>query len=132
LLDQRKQTLSCKVTVPALRGDPELLGRVLQNLLDNCTKYAPANSVITMTAGRTASGDFELVVADRGPGIPDQFKQKIFELYTRIDRDARTARTSRGVGLAFCKLALAAHDGEIFVEDHPEGGSVFRCRWPSA
>ena len=56
-------------------------------------------------------------------------KLKIFELYTRIDRDARTARTSRGVGLAFCKLALAAHDGEIFVEDHPEGGSVFRCRW---
>ena len=128
LLEQREQTLVCEVLTPTLRGDEELLARVLQNLLDNCTKYAPPKSEIRMTARRTVDG-FELVVADRGPGIPDAFKLKIFELYTRIDRDARTARTSRGVGLAFCKLALAAHDGEIFVEDHPEGGSVFRCRW---
>jgi signal transduction histidine kinase len=129
LLIQRKQQLTCEIETPALSGDAELLGRVIQNLLDNCTKYAPAGSQITMSARRVGD-NFELAVADRGPGIPDAFKTKVFDLYTRIDRDARSARTSRGVGLAFCKLALDAHRGSIVVEDRPDGGSVFRCRWP--
>jgi len=129
LLVQRKQQLIYEIETPTLSGDAELLGRVIQNLLDNCTKYAPAGSAITMTA-RRVGGDYELSVADRGPGIPDEFKTRIFDLYTRLDRDARSARTSRGVGLAFCKLALAAHRGSIVVEDRPDGGSLFRCRWP--
>jgi signal transduction histidine kinase len=130
IIVQRKQKLECDAGVDKLHGDHELLGRVVQNLLDNCTKYAPGGSVIELAAARV--GDcYELTVADRGPGIPDQFKQKIFELYTRIDRDARSARTSRGVGLAFCRLAMEAHQGTIVVEDRPDGGSIFRCRWPA-
>lgn len=128
LLDQRHQKLEWLAT--SVRGDGELLGRVLQNLLDNCAKYAPPKSVIHIELGEHGNG-YQLVVSDRGAGIPDEFKEKIFDLYTRLDRDARkNARTSRGVGLAFCKLVLAAHGGSITVEDRDGGGSVFRCRWP--
>ena len=130
IIVQRKQQLECDAGVTHLRGDAELLTRVVQNLLDNCTKYAPGGSTILLGATRVAD-EYELTVADRGPGIPDQFKDKIFELYTRIDRDARSARTSRGVGLAFCRLAMEAHRGTIVVEDRPDGGSIFRCRWPA-
>ncbi|MFT3696735.1 MAG: PAS domain-containing sensor histidine kinase [Kofleriaceae bacterium] len=130
LLDQRWQVLEW-VAVP-VRGDQELLGRVLQNLLDNCAKYAPQKSTINVELA-AHDDTYELVVSDRGAGIPDEFKTKIFDLYTRLDRDARkNARTSRGVGLAFCKLAMAAHGGSIVVEDRDGGGSVFRCRWPKA
>ncbi len=128
LLYQRQQRLEW-IAGP-VRADNDILGRVLQNLLDNCAKYAPQKSVITVELGER-DGEYELVVSDRGAGIPDEFKIKIFELYTRLDRDARkNARTSRGVGLAFCKLAMAAHGGSIVVEDRDGGGSVFRCRWP--
>ncbi len=131
LLKDRNQELRCEVVGSGAEGDGDLLGRTIQNLLDNCSKYAPPNSEIVLR-GEVTAEEIQITVADRGPGIPDEFKQKIFELYTRIDRDpnTRNSRTSRGVGLAFCKLALAAHGGDICVEDHEGGGSVFRCRWP--
>jgi len=131
LLKDRNQELRCEAVGSGAQGDSDLLGRTLQNLLDNCSKYAPPDTQI-MLRGECRETEIEITVADRGPGVPDEFKQKIFELYTRIDRDpnTRNSRTSRGVGLAFCRLALAAHGGEICVEDHHGGGSIFRCRWP--
>ncbi|CAN5420438.1 hypothetical protein BH11MYX1_BH11MYX1_00130 [soil metagenome] len=131
LLKDRNQALHCEVVGKGAQGAADLLGRTIQNLLDNCSKYAPNGSPIVLR-GEVSETRVEISVADRGPGIPEEFKQKIFELYTRIDRDpnTRNSRTSRGVGLAFCKLALAAHAGEICVEDHPGGGSIFRCYWP--
>lgn len=114
-------------TVP---GDADLLSRVLQNLLDNCCKYAPKGTELVAGA-RIVDDRVELSVADRGPGVPDAYKEKIFELYARIERDAKLhARTSRGVGLRFCALALQAHGGRIWVEDRDGGGSVFRMQWP--
>ncbi len=131
LLKDRNQELRCEVVGGGAQADSDLLGRTLQNLLDNCSKYAPSNSEIVLR-GECSETEVEISVTDRGPGIPDEFKLKIFELYTRIDRDpnTRNSRTSRGVGLAFCKLALASHGGNICVEDRPGGGSIFRCRWP--
>jgi signal transduction histidine kinase len=131
LLADKKQTLTIEGDVGKVRVDADLLCRAVQNLLDNCSKYAPLRSQIDLSISLNGAGEVELAVADRGPGIPEGAKHKIFELYTRLERDtAQHTRTSRGVGLAFCKLALAAHSGEIWVEDRENGGSVFRCRWP--
>ncbi|HET9989504.1 MAG TPA: ATP-binding protein, partial [Kofleriaceae bacterium] len=131
LLASKGQTLVITGDVGKVRVDEDLMIRAVQNLLDNCCKYAPARSEIELSL-ELAGDQVLLAVADRGPGIPDEAKQKIFDLYTRLERDTKQhTRTSRGVGLAFCKLALAAHGGEIWVEDREGGGSVFRCRWPA-
>ncbi len=103
---------------------------VAQNLVDNCSKYAPRCSDITIWIADADDDRIELGISDHGPGIPDEYKDKIFELYARVESGDTHARTSRGVGLAFCRLALAAHGGHISVEDNPGGGSLFRCRWP--
>jgi signal transduction histidine kinase len=131
LLKSKGQTLAFTGDVGKVRVDEELMIRAVQNLLDNCCKYAPMRSEIVLSID-LAGDQVVLAVADRGPGIPEEAKQKIFDLYTRLERDtAQHTRTSRGVGLAFCKLALAAHAGDIWVEDREGGGSVFRCRWPA-
>ncbi|MEO6776648.1 MAG: PAS domain-containing sensor histidine kinase [Kofleriaceae bacterium] len=131
LLKSRGQTLAITGEVGTIRVDEELMIRAVQNLLDNCCKYAPMRSEISISL-ELADHDVVLAVADRGPGIPDEAKQTVFELYARLERDTKQhTRTSRGVGLAFCKLALAAHAGQIWVEDREGGGSVFRCRWPA-
>jgi len=131
LLKGKTQTLELVGDVGKVRVDEELMIRAVQNLLDNCCKYAPVRTAIEIKLERVGEC-VVLDVADRGPGIPEEAKQKIFDLYTRLERDNKQhTRTSRGVGLAFCKLALAAHGGDIWVEDRAGGGSVFRCRWPA-
>ena len=68
-------------------------------------------------------------VADRGPGVPEEYRHIIFDRYRQIPR-LRGRRRSAGLGLAFCKLAVESHGGEIWVEDHAEGGSVFTFTLP--
>ena len=68
---------------------------------------------------------------DSGKGIPDDHKERIFEPYARLDRDLdRSAGSSRGLGLAFCRMAAEAHGGRIWVEDNLPKGSAFVVRLP--
>lgn len=131
VLASRKQTLSSDVRAEGgVQMDPDLIGRVLQNLLDNSSKYSPHGTEIGL---KVACRDdvLRIEVLDQGPGVPDAYKGKIFELYAQVDRDAaKHARTSRGLGLAFCKLAVEAHGGRIWVEDRPEEGSRFCVEVP--
>jgi len=103
--------------------DGELMGRVLQNLLSNAVKYSPPDEVITVTLVR-AGARFSVEVADRGPGIPAGQEAKIFEKFGQLDRES--SRSGTGLGLAFCKLVVTAHGGEIGVDSVPGQGSVFR------
>jgi NtrC-family two-component system sensor histidine kinase KinB len=63
-------------------------------------------------------------ISDNGPGIEDQYKNKIFEKFEARKLGLHN-KPSVGLGLAFCKLAVKAHHGEIWVEDNPAGGSIF-------
>jgi signal transduction histidine kinase len=113
--------------------DPDLVTRVLENLLDNAVKYAPRGTTIRVVARGDATGGVTLRVEDRGKGVPEDQRERIFERYARLDRDAMVqSRTSRGLGLAFCKLAVEAHGGRIWVEDHEGGGAVFCASIPGA
>ena len=70
-------------------------------------------------------------MTDEGPGVPVESREKIFEKYARLDRDAaNSAPGSRGLGLAFCRLAVEAHGGKIWVEDSHSGGSRLCVRLP--
>jgi two-component system, sensor histidine kinase and response regulator len=108
-----------------VRADRDLLRRVLANLLDNGLKYAPSGSAIEISTS-IRDGVFELRQRDGGTGIAPADREKIFDRYRRVEKRGDShARTSRGLGLAFCKLAVEAHGGRIWVEDAEPRGTIF-------
>ena len=131
--DARGQTVQV-VDVPsglALHADPMLLRRVVENLVANALKYAPANTQVTLEAQSMEDGSAELRVLDEGPGIPKDVREAVFQKHTRLERDLQRDRgVSRGLGLTFCKMAVEAHGGRIWVDDRRPTGSVFRVRLP--
>jgi two-component system, sensor histidine kinase and response regulator len=117
--------------VDELTADRDLLRRVLENLLDNALRYAPKSSRISLDA-RVLEDEIELRVADEGQGIPAELREGIFERFVQLDSGARTApRTGRGLGLTFCRLAIEAQGGRIYVENGSPG-AVFCIRLPKS
>ncbi len=115
--------------VTTVSADPDLLRRVLENLVDNALRYAPKGSRITLSA-RHADGDVEIRVADQGKGVPAELRESIFDRFVQLAGGERGAqRTGRGLGLTFCRLVLDAHGGRIFVDDG-NPGAVFCMRLP--
>ncbi len=120
-----------ELAVPTWRLDEELMRRVLQNLVDNCIKYGPAGGTIDIEAA-TVEDRLVLSVRDRGSGVPEAMREKIFEKYARIERDGSGRhRESRGLGLRFCRIAVEAHGGRIWVEDN-RPGAIFRVELPAS
>ena len=115
--------------VELLSADRDLLRRVLENLLDNALRYAPSGSRISVSAVLHPD-EVELRIADQGKGVPESLREGIFERFVQLDSGERTApRTGRGLGLTFCRLAVEAHGGRIYVED-ANPGAVFCLRLP--
>jgi two-component system sensor histidine kinase/response regulator len=127
---RRRLVVQIADDVAAVRGDLDLLRRVLQNLLDNAIRYAPSGTEVRLEAERIG-GDVEIRVRDLGPGIPPDQRDRVFEKYVRLDHGPET-KTGRGLGLAFCRLALQAQGGSIRVEANEPNGSVFALRLPAA
>ena len=71
-----------------------------------------------------------LTVSDRGRGVPDADKKNIFEKFATSGRKDAALETGTGIGLSFCRAAVAAHEGKIWVEDRPGGGSRFVVELP--
>jgi signal transduction histidine kinase/putative methionine-R-sulfoxide reductase with GAF domain len=109
--------------VPTVQGDSEHLRRVLINLADNALKFVGEDGLIRVTAAR--DGDFvRFSVADNGPGIPIEYRERIFERYAQVPgRVGR--RRGTGLGLTYSKMVVEMHGGKIWIEDAPEGGSNF-------
>src|SRR5581483_1176228 len=79
---------------PGLRADRDLIGRVVENLLDNELKYVPAGGAVRVRSVAVDEDWVDLVVEDDGPGIPDADKQRIFDKYSRLTADAKEGRRS--------------------------------------
>ena len=114
--------------LPQVYVDGEMVRRVLINLLENAIKYTPPSSTITLGAC-DRQGEVEMWVQDRGPGIPNTERERIFEKYTRVDLPNQPQ--GLGLGLAYCRLAVEAHGGRIWVESEPGEGACFRFTLPS-
>lgn len=112
------QPLYCRVV-------PDQVQRILQNLLENAIRYSPPHGVISIAAGECSGPMLCISVADQGPGIPDQEKERIFERFYRIDRSRNRAEGGAGLGLAIAKSFVLEQKGEIGVKDRPGGGSIF-------
>ena len=116
--------MAAELLVPV---DNVLIEQVLVNLLENAAKYTPPGTPIDVAAQRV---DDEIVVevADRGPGIPDDEQERIFDKFHR----GPSERTKGGVGLGLtiCRAVVVAHGGRIWVENRGGGGASFKFALP--
>ena len=115
----------------AVQADPDLLRRVLENLVDNALRHSPSNSAVAIR-GRADGAWVDIEVVDAGPGIPSELRDSIFDKYVQAHRDDTIlSRAGRGLGLAFCRLAVEAHGGRISVDAaRPGPGTSFCMRLP--
>ncbi len=103
-----------------------MIGEVFLNLLDNAAKYAPEGSEVEVSVVREGT-EWVVTVADQGDGVPDEFKEAIFE---RFGRQEKGGVQGSGLGLAIAKRITELHGGRIWVEDNPGGGSRFKFSLP--
>jgi signal transduction histidine kinase len=109
------------------RLDDNLFRRVLGNLLSNALQYSPAGSTVTLHIETFADGDSQRLrvkVMDQGPGIPEADRKRVFDKFEVVEMRKKGIKQI-GLGLAFCKLAVEAHGGQIFVQPNRPQGSVF-------
>jgi signal transduction histidine kinase len=123
-------TLEHQIDSPRLYADLDLLRRVIENLIDNAIRHAPAGSAVRIHVV-ALDGATLMRISNGGRSIPTEQRETIFEAFVQGSTEqALVARTSRGLGLAFCRLAVEAHGGTIWVED-AEPGAVFCVRLPN-
>lgn len=114
-----------------VRCDGKLLCRVIENLVSNGLKHTPPERGLRISVLRDAAGA-RVSVDDEGAGIAPEQRERIFEKYGAIKRDGTRSAHSAGLGLAMCRLAIAAHGGAIGVESAPIKGSRFWFTVPHA
>ena len=115
--------------LPAVRADPAILERVVVNLAENALRYSPAGKAPLLAA--SALGDrVELRVVDRGPGIADDDKERVFVPFQRLGDTDNT--TGVGLGLALSRGLTEAMGGTLTAEDTPGGGLTMTVSLPAA
>src|SRR5215813_6504425 len=117
--------LQCDQPSVFVECDRERIVQVIGNLYENALKFSPNGTEIVTRAGQGDGREILISVSDSGPGIPDDHKEKIFEKFHQVKSGKKIAGQGVGLGLAICKTIVEAHRGEIWVEDNPQGGSVF-------
>ena len=115
--------------LPPLWIDVDKVKRVIANLIDNAVKFTPEGGQVIIWASQRGDERLLIQVSDTGPGIPVDYREKIFERFVQVP-GIHGRRRGSGLGLAFCLLAVEAHEGKIWVDEHPEGGSLFRFTLP--
>ncbi len=109
--------------------DVRLIVQVIINIVDNAVKYTPPGSKIDINTEKR--GDMlSVIIADNGPGIPDEAKDKIFDMFYTGANTIADSRRSLGLGLSLCKSIVTAHGGEISVSDNAPFGTTFTFTLP--
>ena len=110
-------------------GDHVLLREALVNIVDNAIKYGPAGTPITIRVQRADTLGV-IAVADRGPGVAPEHRERIFDRFFRVDQSRSRASGGTGLGLAIARWAVEIHGGRIVVDTPPNGGAEFRIQLP--
>jgi signal transduction histidine kinase len=128
----KDQTIElCGLSGQVVKGERDLLIRVLCNLVDNCVKYGPLGGTIRLEAVEGAEHAVRLQVSDQGPGVPADQRERIFDKYARVERTGPRDRESRGLGLRFCRVVAEEHGGRIWIEDNEPRGARFCLELPA-
>nr|WP_295270606.1 DUF4118 domain-containing protein [uncultured Blautia sp.] len=121
--DDYKIVADCEELV-LVRMDVRLIIQVLVNLIDNAIKYTPPGSVICIQGIKT-DGKAQISVEDNGPGIPEEMKPHIFEMFYTGKTTVADSHRSLGLGLALCHSIIEAHNGTLILTDHAPHGCNF-------
>ena len=124
LKGDRELALSGSDEPVTVMADAEVIARVFQNLLGNALKFTPDDGRVTVSI-ETSADAARVLVQDTGPGIPPEYRERIFEKFGQVESPANDQRHSTGIGLTFCKLAIEAHGGQIGVDSEEGRGSTF-------
>jgi signal transduction histidine kinase len=130
MAEQKDITVRVRGDSQPVSCDQDLIRRVINNLLHNALKYTPKGGAVGIVVSRAAEGP-HIKVTDTGCGIPPEYHEKIFEKFGQVPAEGRGPRRSSGLGLAFCRLALQSHCGQIGVESEPGKGSTFWFTLPA-
>ncbi len=114
--------------LPQVLADPGLIERALQNLTDNAIKFTPPGGEVVVTVSRTETPEphLRVSVTDSGPGISPELQCRLFQKFVVGEK----SKGGSGLGLAFCKLAVEAHGGRIWVKSKPGQGATFTFTLP--
>jgi heavy metal sensor kinase len=115
-----------------VHADRLLLQRSLANIIENAIKYAPQNTPISLSIRSAGEYEIEIVVEDKGETIPEEFRQKIFERFFRLDASRSREAGGSGLGLAIARWAVEANGGSLTVRPGRDGGNGFVVRLPAA
>lgn len=110
-------------------ADPCVIARVIENLLDNAAKFSPSPGRVDIRV-LPEPDKIKVSISDAGPGIPPVYQKQVFEKYFQISPASQDTRSGAGLGLAFCKLALEAQGGRIWVESDGHSGTTFHFTVP--
>ena len=112
-------------------GDPDLLHSAFENLVRNAIRHSPADGLVEVTA--VAGEDIHVEILDSGPGVPEQFLERIFEPWFRVPRPGVAGGpTGTGRGLAIARRVFTLHGGRVLARRRPAGGLVLEVRLPAA
>lgn len=117
--------------LPPVLADLGKAQRILINLVDNALKFTPSGGQVVVSAVPISETMLAISISDNGPGIPEEYREKIFDRFTQVPGQ-RGRRRGSGLGLTFCRLAVEAHGGRIWMEPRPGGGSIFTFSLPMA
>jgi two-component system, OmpR family, sensor histidine kinase BaeS len=118
--------------LPVIEGDPDRLGQVLANLLDNALRMTPTGGGVTVSAGSTPGG-VQIEVSDTGAGIAAEHVDHLFERFYRVDTARDRTHGGSGIGLAISKALVEAHGGRVSAHSPGPGhGATFRVWLPTA
>ena len=122
-------TVDCGDEPLLVRVDAGLIMQVLINLVNNAVKYTPAGSNIRITA-IPRENMAEICVSDNGPGIPDELKERVFEMFFTGGNPIGDSRRSLGLGLTLCQAIIHAHNGEMTLKENSPHGCIFSFTVP--
>ncbi|MFA5157145.1 MAG: ATP-binding protein [Candidatus Omnitrophota bacterium] len=116
-----------------LQADREILKRIISNLIGNALKFTDTGTTISVQASHDNDGrQFVLSVKDQGAGIPKEYLSRVFDKFAQVESAQAQVkgRTGKGLGLTFCKMAVEAHGGKIWVESEVGKGTTFYFTLP--
>lgn len=125
LTRQYQIRVSVEDELPVVRVDARAVAEVIYTLIDNASKYAPAETLIMVEANRVTDDMIKIAVEDEGPGIPSHLRERVFERFYRVTGNgAANGGGGIGMGLAIARGIVEAHSGHIWVEDGKAGGGA--------
>lgn len=116
-------------TIEQLYINREMIWRVISNLISNAIKFSPVGETIRLKSVNEANY-VKISITDHGIGIPDEMKNKVFNMFTDAKRAGTIGEKSFGLGLSICKQIIEKHQGKIWFESTPEKGTTFYVRLP--